>query len=191
MNPPRRRIIPRLFDSEAPVMPEVPPASTAPRPRLRQGIYIIPTLITLGNMSLGFFAMVKAVSHEFSAAATAIIIGHFLDAMDGKIARWTGTDSKFGVELDSLADLTTFCIAPAFVMYELVLKNNHLWGFPLALLYVICGALRLARFNMKAMAGEPKSPYFTGLPSPAAGGGCWPSWRSCTTSKRWAGRSAR
>jgi CDP-diacylglycerol--serine O-phosphatidyltransferase len=163
------RIIPKLFDNP-PAMPEVPPASTAPRPRLQQGIYLVPTLFTLGNMALGFFSLTKTLANEFSSAATAIIIGHLLDSLDGKIARWTGTDSKFGVELDSLSDWMSFCIAPAFMMYELVLKQNKLWGFPIALLFVICGALRLARFNLKAHLGEGKTPYFIGLPTPAAGG---------------------
>ncbi|MGQ0645169.1 MAG: CDP-diacylglycerol--serine O-phosphatidyltransferase [Elusimicrobiota bacterium] len=164
-----KRIFLRLFEPR-PAMPEVPPPSTAPKPRLRQGIYLIPTLFTVGNMALGFFALVKTVSHEFTAAATAVIIAHFLDAMDGRVARWTGTSSKFGIELDSLADWISFCIAPSFMMYEMVLKENRLWGFPIALLFVICGALRLAKFNLKAHMGDEKSPYFIGLPTPAAGG---------------------
>jgi CDP-diacylglycerol--serine O-phosphatidyltransferase len=167
---PSRRIIPRLFDPRPRNMPEVPPASTAPKPRLRQGIYMVPALFTLGNMALGFFALIKTISHEFSTAATAVIIGHVLDMLDGRVARWTRTTSRFGIELDSLADWMTFCIAPAFMMYELVLKHNRLWGFPVALLFVICGALRLARFNLKAQMGEGKSAFFIGLPTPAAGG---------------------
>jgi CDP-diacylglycerol--serine O-phosphatidyltransferase len=164
-----RRIIPTLFDPGR-VMPDMPPASTAPKPRLRQGIYLIPALFTLGNMGLGFFALVKTTVHEFSAAATAVIVAHVLDVMDGRVARWTRTDSKFGVELDSLADWISFGIAPAFMMYELVLRENRLWGFPVALLFVICGGLRLARFNLKAHMGENKTPHFVGLPIPAAGG---------------------
>jgi CDP-diacylglycerol--serine O-phosphatidyltransferase len=158
-----------LFDKR-PDMPEMPPPSTAPRPHLRRGIYMLPTLFTLGNMALGFFALIKSAAHEFSTAATAVIIGHFLDVMDGRVARLTRTESKFGVELDSLADWITFGIAPAFMMYELVLKENHLWGFPVALLFVVCGGLRLARFNLKAHLGEAKTPHFVGLPIPAAGG---------------------
>lgn len=169
MRPPRR-IIPKLFDPNRDIMRDLPPASTAPKPRLRQGIYLLPALFTLGNMALGFFALIKTMSHQFSAAATAVILGHFLDVIDGRVARLTKTDSKFGIELDSLADLVTFGVAPAFMMYELVLKENRLWGFPIALLFVICGALRLARFNLKAHMGETKSPHFIGLPIPAAGG---------------------
>jgi CDP-diacylglycerol--serine O-phosphatidyltransferase len=139
-------------------------------PRVRRGIYIIPALFTLGNMALGFFALVKTVSGEVSTAALAILGGHILDIFDGRVARWTKTVSRFGVELDSLADWITFIIAPAFMMYEIVLKQNRLWGFPIALLFVICGALRLARFNLKAQMGDTKSSHFTGLPTPAAGG---------------------
>jgi CDP-diacylglycerol---serine O-phosphatidyltransferase len=169
MNPPKR-IIPRLFDPEPAVAPEVPPPSTAPRPRVKQGIYLLPTLFTIGNMALGFFALVKTMGHEFGAAATAVIVAHVLDILDGPVARWTGTNSKFGIELDSLADWISFGIAPSFMMYELVLRHNEIWGFPIALLFVICGGLRLARYNLKAHMGETRTPYFTGLPIPAAGG---------------------
>ncbi|MBI4396404.1 MAG: CDP-diacylglycerol--serine O-phosphatidyltransferase [Elusimicrobia bacterium] len=165
-----RRIIPKLFDPGREAMPEIPPASTAPKPRLRQGIYLLPSLFTLGNMALGFFALVKTMTHEFGVAATAIIVAHVLDILDGRIARLTKTSSRFGVELDSLADWISFVIAPAFMMYEMVMKHNPLWGFPVALLFVICGALRLARFNLKAQMGEGKSAFFIGLPTPAAGG---------------------
>lgn len=163
-------ILPKILGLEAPIGVDMPPASTAPRPRLKQGIYILPTVITLANMGLGFFAMVKTLAGEFSTAATAIIVGHLMDVLDGRVARWTGTDSKFGIELDSLSDLVSFCVAPAFLMYEMVLQHNSLWGFPVALLFVICGALRLTRFNLKAQAGEAKGSHFVGLPTPAAGG---------------------
>lgn len=165
----RRRIIPRLFDPTRTAV-ELPPASTAPKPRLRQGIYLLPTLFTVGNMALGFFALIKTMTHQFSAAATAVIVAHVLDVLDGRVARLTRTESRFGIELDSLADWISFGIAPAFMMYELVLKENRLWGFPIALLFVICGALRLARFNLKAQMGESKGSHFIGLPIPAAGG---------------------
>ncbi len=148
----------------------VPPASTAPKPVVRRGIYLLPALFTVGNMALGFFSLIKSVNHEFSAAATAVIFGHVLDIFDGVVARLTRTSSRFGIELDSLADWMTFSIAPAFLMYELVLQNNKSWGFAIAVLFVICGALRLARFNLKAQMGESAPGHFTGLPTPAAGG---------------------
>jgi CDP-diacylglycerol--serine O-phosphatidyltransferase len=142
----------------------------APAGHMRRGIYILPSLLTLANMALGFYAMTRTLSHEFIQAGTAILIGHILDVMDGRVARWTNTASAFGVELDSLADFGTFCVAPSFMMYELVLREIHPWGFPIALMFTGCGALRLARFNTKAQTGEKKSSHFVGLPTPAAGG---------------------
>jgi CDP-diacylglycerol--serine O-phosphatidyltransferase len=124
-------------------------------------------------MGLGFYALVQTVEHAFGAAAVAIMIGHVLDILDGRVARLTKTTSRFGVELDSLADWMTFCIAPAFLMHEMVLRNmehNRSWAFPLALLFVVCGGLRLAKFNLKAQLGESKGSYFSGLPTPASGG---------------------
>jgi CDP-diacylglycerol--serine O-phosphatidyltransferase len=90
--------------------------------------------------------------------------------MDGRVARWTNTTSDFGIELDSLADFLTFCVAPAFMMYVMVLQDLHPWGFPVAILFVACGAMRLAKFNVKAGTEEGKASHFTGLPTPAAGG---------------------
>ena len=167
---PSRSFLQKIFDVRRERNPQLPEASSAPKPPARRGIYILPSLLTLGNMGLGFFAIAKAENQEFSAAATAILVGHVFDIFDGVVARLTRTSSRFGIELDSLADWMTFCIAPAFLMYEMVLKGNHLWGFPIALLFVVCGALRLARFNLKAQMGEPSSGYFVGLPTPAAGG---------------------
>ncbi len=167
---PSRSFLQKIFDVRRERNPQLPEASSAPKPPARRGIYILPSLLTLGNMGLGFFAIAKAENQEFSAAATAILVGHVFDIFDGVVARLTRTSSRFGIELDSLADWMTFCIAPAFLMYEMVLKGNHVWGFPIALLFVICGALRLARFNLKAQMGEPSSGFFVGLPTPAAGG---------------------
>ena len=144
------------------------PSNGAKKPP--RGIYIIPALFTLGNLSLGFFSLTRTLTRDFIPAATAVIIGHILDVFDGRVARWTNTASSFGVELDSLADLLTFVVSPAFLMYELVLRDVHPWGFPVALLYVGCGAMRLAKFNTKAHSGEGKSSHFIGLPTPAAGG---------------------
>ncbi|MBK8871275.1 MAG: CDP-diacylglycerol--serine O-phosphatidyltransferase [Elusimicrobia bacterium] len=166
----KRSLLHILFDIRGERVPTLPAASSAPRPPMRRGIYILPSLFTLGNMGLGFYSLTQTVRQEYSAAATAILIGHVLDILDGVVARLTHTSSRFGVELDSLADWMTFVIAPAFLMYEMVLKNNPSWGFVLSVLFVICGALRLARFNLKAHLGEPSTGYFTGLPTPAAGG---------------------
>lgn len=164
------RFIERWFDPHHRRLQEVPPASNAPRPSLRNGIYMIPSLFTLSNMGLGFFALVQTSLNHISAAAMAILGGHVLDILDGRVARWTKTNSRFGVELDSLADFLTFCVAPAFLIYEILLQHNRVWGFPVAVIYVLCGALRLARFNLKALMGESKEAFFIGLPTPAAGG---------------------
>lgn len=165
-----RKWIGALLDRRMESSLRVPPASTAPRPPVRRGIYLLPALFTIGNMAFGFFSLIKSVSYEFSAAATAILLGHVLDILDGTVARLTKTTSRFGVELDSLADWLTFSIAPSFLMFQLVLKDNKSWGFAIALLFVICGALRLARFNLKAQMGESTPGFFVGLPTPAAGG---------------------
>jgi CDP-diacylglycerol--serine O-phosphatidyltransferase len=143
--------------------------SVAGKPQ-RRGIYVVPAIFTLGNMALGFYSLTRALAGDFIPAAMAVIIGHILDVFDGKVARWTNTASGFGVELDSLADFLTFCVAPAFLMFRMVLQNVHPWGLPVSILFVGCGALRLARFNTKTQYGEPKPSHFTGLPTPAAGG---------------------
>jgi CDP-diacylglycerol--serine O-phosphatidyltransferase len=166
----KRSLLQALFDIRGERVPQLPAASSAPRPPMRRGIYILPSLFTLGNMGLGFYSLTQTVRQEYSAAATAILFGHVLDILDGVVARLTHTSSRFGVELDSLADWMTFVIAPAFLMHEMVLKNNPSWGVVLSVLFVICGALRLARFNLKAHLGEPSTGHFTGLPTPAAGG---------------------
>ncbi|MBL8023884.1 MAG: CDP-diacylglycerol--serine O-phosphatidyltransferase [Elusimicrobia bacterium] len=166
----RRSFLQGIFDIRRERTPTLPEASLAPRPPARRGIYLLPSLLTLGNMGLGFFAITQAVSGHYGMAAKAILLGHVLDIFDGVVARLTRTTSRFGIELDSLADWITFGIAPALLMYEMVLKNNPSWGFAIALLFVICGALRLARFNLKAQMGEPSGGGFVGLPTPAAGG---------------------
>lgn len=137
---------------------------------LRRGVYLVPTLFTLGNLSMGFYSLTQSLEKNFIAAATAILVGQILDVFDGRIARWTNTTSSFGVELDSLADFLTFCVAPSFLMYQLALKSVAPWGLPIAILFAVCGALRLAKFNTKAHSGEGKSSHFIGLPTPAAGG---------------------
>lgn len=131
---------------------------------------MFPSLLTLGNMGLGFFALIASVNHEFTKAATAIIVAHILDILDGRVARWTKTESQFGVEFDSYADWMSFGIAPAVMVYFLALNDYKTWGLPLAFLFAVCAALRLARFNLKAHRGEKSGPYFVGLPSPVAGG---------------------
>jgi CDP-diacylglycerol--serine O-phosphatidyltransferase len=138
------------------------------REDLRKGIYILPNLFTLMNLFFGFYSVVCAIDGQFKAAAVAIMIAAVFDALDGKIARATHTLSRFGAEFDSLADLVSFGMAPAFLMYLWILKPMGRLGWLAAFLFVACGALRLARFNTNL--DQSSDGYFVGLPIPAAAG---------------------
>lgn len=135
----------------------------------RKSIYVLPNLFTSMNIFCGFYAVLSSVDGRFTHAALAILIGGIFDLLDGKIARATGTTSQFGVEYDSLADLITFGLAPALMMYLWALKPFGRLGWLAGFLFMICGALRLARFNTAAVSGG-SSAYFQGLPIPAAAG---------------------
>lgn len=134
--------------------------------RLRKGIYILPNIFTSLNLFCGFLAIISAIEGNYERSALLIIGGMVFDILDGKVARATGTTSKFGVEYDSLADLITFGLAPGIMMYLWILKPLGKLGWLAALIYLACGALRLARFNTNV--GTADSAYFTGLPIPAA-----------------------
>lgn len=134
-----------------------------------RGIYLLPSLFTAGNLSAGFLSVIFSINGGYTQAAWAIMIAILFDIADGRIARWTNTTSSFGVEFDSLADLLSFGVAPAILMYQMMLHSLHRVGIMIALFYVLAGALRLARFNVKSMHDEPSS-EFTGLPIPAAAG---------------------
>jgi CDP-diacylglycerol---serine O-phosphatidyltransferase len=134
--------------------------------RLRRGIYILPNIFTSLNIFFGFYAVIAAVNGNYVAAALAIIIAAVFDLLDGKIARATHTTSKFGVEYDSLADLVSFGLAPGLMMYLYALKPLGRIGWLAAFLFMVCGALRLARFNTQV--GTISSDHFVGLPIPAA-----------------------
>ncbi len=137
-----------------------------PATRLKKGIYLIPSLFTTGNLFCGFFSMIAAIEGQFLQAAILIILANLLDGLDGAIARVTKTTSQFGVEFDSLADLISFGVAPAVLVYFWALSPLGIWGWLAASLYVICGALRLARFNVQVSTVEKT--HFIGLPIPAA-----------------------
>ncbi|SLM32960.1 CDP-diacylglycerol--serine O-phosphatidyltransferase [Desulfamplus magnetovallimortis] len=139
------------------------------RENFKKSIYVLPNLFTSMNIFCGFYAVLSAVDGRFTDAAVAIIIGAVFDLLDGKIARATNTSSQFGVEYDSLADLITFGLAPALVMYLWALKPLGRLGWLAGFLFMACGALRLARFNTAAASGSSSS-YFQGLPIPAAAG---------------------
>jgi CDP-diacylglycerol--serine O-phosphatidyltransferase len=139
------------------------------RPRkLKRGIYLLPTLFTVGNLFCGFTSIVQASLGEFEIAALLIIVAGILDGLDGRIARLTGTTSEFGVEFDSLADLVSFGVAPAMLSYLWALGSFGRLGWLIGFLFVVCAAMRLARFNIRADITEKR--HFAGLPSPAAAG---------------------
>jgi len=133
---------------------------------LGRGIYILPNLITSGSLFAGFYSIAATYTGQFERAATAILIGVVLDGLDGQVARMTRTTTQFGVEYDSLADLVSFGVAPAFLVYGWALSRFGRWGWLAAFLYLICGALRLARFNVQVSTVEKG--HFKGLPIPAA-----------------------
>lgn len=135
------------------------------RPRNR-GVIILPNGFTLASLFFGMFAIVAASRGEFDTAGLYVVFGGVCDALDGRVARATGTGSRFGSELDSLVDAITFGLAPAMIMYFAVLNRNG-WDWIFAFLFTACAVIRLARFNVE-QAGRAKK-YFHGLPSPVAG----------------------
>ncbi len=171
--------------------------ASAPTRRPRRGAYLLPSLLTVGNMFLGFYAIMQAVrawlagpaaaAPHFDLAAKAIGWACLLDSLDGRIARLMGTTTDFGREFDSLADVTTFGVAPAFLAYTwgiamldpansgMLVEHIHRAGLLFSFLFLICGAARLARFNIQtnplpSNPGRPGRKYFVGLPIPAGAG---------------------
>ena len=134
--------------------------------RMRKGVYILPNLFTTGNLFCGFFAIVSVFQEKVLFAAIAILLASVFDVLDGKVARLSGATSKFGVQYDSLADLVSFGVAPALLAFSWALRPYGRFGWLAAFLFVVCGALRLARFNVMSASGETR--YFKGLPIPAA-----------------------
>ncbi len=139
----------------------------------RKGIYLLPNLLTTGAMFGGFYAVVAAMQGKFEAAAVAVFIAMILDGLDGRVARMTNTQTEFGAQYDSLADLISFGVAPGLVMYQWALVHLQSFGVAwgkagwlAAFVYVACAALRLARFNTQI--GKVDKRFFVGLPSPAA-----------------------
>jgi CDP-diacylglycerol--serine O-phosphatidyltransferase len=133
-----------------------------------RGVFLLPNLITTGSLFAGFYAIVAAIDGRFHAAAIAILVSLVLDGLDGRIARLTQSTSGFGVQYDSLADLVAFGVAPGLLVYLWALKGlpYNQFGWVAAFLFVVCGALRLARFNVQQGSMDPR--YFNGLPIPAA-----------------------
>jgi CDP-diacylglycerol---serine O-phosphatidyltransferase len=144
---------------------EVGAPPPAPGGLRRRGIYLLPNLFTLGVLFCGFFAIVQAYNGRFDIGCIAIFIAMVLDGMDGRVARWTNTQSEFGAQFDSIADMVAFGAAPALIAYTWVLKDLGTLGWIGAFISCAGAGIRLARFN--ANLGVVDKRYFQGLPSPS------------------------
>ena len=157
---------------EDPVDEHLPPARLGelpPQARLgglrRRGIYLLPNLFTTGVLFCGFFAIVQAMNQRFEVGAIAIFVAMVLDGMDGRVARWTNTQSEFGAQFDSIADMVAFGAAPGLIAYIWVLKDLGTLGWIGAFIYCAGAGIRLARFNANITVVDKR--YFQGLPSPS------------------------
>ena len=131
-----------------------------------KGLYLLPNLFTTSALFAGFYAISGAINEHFEIAVVAIFIAMVLDGLDGRVARMTNTQSEFGAQYDSLADLVSFGVAPAAVAYSWGLSSLGKFGWMVAFVFATCGALRLARFNVQHNTADKR--YFQGLASPAA-----------------------
>ena len=136
--------------------------------RSKRGIYLLPSVLTTFGMFAGFYSIISSINGDFTIAAISILIAMFWDTLDGRVARLTNTQSAFGAEYDSLADLVSFGLAPALLGYQWTLYELGRFGWLAAFVYLACAALRLARFNTQVGIADKR--YFQGLPSPAAAG---------------------
>ncbi len=132
----------------------------------RRGVYLLPNLFTTAALFCGFYAVIAGMRSDFESAAIAVFCAAVFDGLDGRIARLTNTQSKFGAEYDSLADMVSFGVAPALVTFSWALGGLGKVGWSAAFIYVACAALRLARFNTHVDTADKN--YFTGLASPSA-----------------------
>jgi len=135
-------------------------------PPLRRGVYLLPNLFTSAGLISGFYSVIATLGHRYELAAIMILVAQACDVLDGRIARLTRSSSSFGEQYDSLADLVAFGVAPGILVYQWALVPWGRWGWLAATLYVTCGALRLARFNVQV--GSVEKRHFVGLPIPAA-----------------------
>ncbi|WP_303853778.1 CDP-diacylglycerol--serine O-phosphatidyltransferase [Salinicola salarius] len=152
-----------LFDDEDEVIEET--VENGKRIR-RRGIYLLPNLFTLSALFAGFYSIVAAINGDYAKAAIAIFVAMVLDGLDGRVARLTNTQSAFGAEFDSLADMVSFGMAPALVAFTWILQDIGKIGWIAAFIFVAGAALRLARFNVQIGSTDKK--WFVGLPSPSA-----------------------
>jgi CDP-diacylglycerol---serine O-phosphatidyltransferase len=138
------------------------------RERLSRGLFILPTLFTVGNLFCGYLSIWCSIRGTFEIAAVLVVAAAILDGLDGRVARLTHSASKFGEEYDSLADLVSFGVAPAVLAYSWGLADFHRLGWMASFLFVVCGSMRLARFNIQTHVVDKR--YFVGLPIPMAAG---------------------
>lgn len=132
----------------------------------RRGIFLLPNLITSAGLFCGIISLVQTMQGSYKNAALAILVAQVFDALDGRVARMTNSTSRFGVEYDSLCDLVSFGVAPGLLIYKWALVPWGVWGWSAVGLYVICSAIRLARFNL--LVGRVDSGFFLGLPVPGS-----------------------
>lgn len=135
---------------------------------VRRGIYVLPALFTVGSIFCGFLSLDFALKGNFATSAALIFVAAFLDGLDGRVARMTRTTSAFGEQLDSLADVVSFGVAPSILVYRWGLSAFDRLGLAVAFLFLVCGACRLARFNVQVHVVDKR--YFVGLSIPAAAG---------------------
>ena len=133
---------------------------------MKKGIYILPNTLTLCGLFCGFYSILAALKGDYVIAAWAIMVANIFDGLDGWVARLTSSTTRFGIELDSLSDLVAFGVAPAVILYKWSLASFGRVGWAAAFLFVACGALRLARYNIQMGSSESRS--FTGMPIPGA-----------------------
>ncbi|MDH5203860.1 MAG: CDP-diacylglycerol--serine O-phosphatidyltransferase [Nitrospirota bacterium] len=133
---------------------------------MKKGIYILPNTLTLCGLFCGFYSILAALKGDYVIAAWAIMVANIFDGLDGWVARLTSSTTRFGIELDSLSDLVAFGVAPAVILYNWSLASFGRVGWAAAFLFVACGALRLARYNIQMGSSESRS--FTGMPIPGA-----------------------
>lgn len=143
--------------------------------KIRKGVYLLPNALTTGALFAGFFSIISGINGQFVTAAVAVLVAALLDALDGRVARLTKTETDFGVQYDSLSDLISFGLAPALLAFNWSLSTLGEWsplagklGWLGAFIFAACAALRLARFNTQAQVADKR--YFQGLASPAAAG---------------------
>jgi len=146
----------------------VRPVRHAARESLRRGIFLLPSLFTVSNMLCGFASILHAINGRIEIAAWLVILAGVLDGLDGRIARLMHSDSDFGKEYDSLADVVSFGVAPAVLVYQWGLHGTGRWGWAVTFLFLVAGSVRLARFNIHASDGDKR--FFSGLPIPAGAG---------------------